>query len=131
MSTHSQHTTTAGSGRPASAGSLTVAFDIDGTWTLDPKLFHALACMFSNAGWQVIIVTGREQPERKIGGFLFWASWPVIVSHGELKERAAMRAGYSVNVWIDDMPGMIQECRILGGDLDLENAESCHGRYET
>lgn len=99
------------------AGSLTVAFDIDGTWTLAPLLFHQIAVMFSKAGWQVIIVTGREQPEGKIGGYLLWSSWPIIVSHGELKERAAKKAGYTVNVWIDDMPGMIQECRILGGDI--------------
>ena len=101
--------------------SLTVAFDIDGTWTLAPSLFHHIACLFAKAGWQVIIVTGREQPERKIAGMLLWATWPVIVSGPLLKEEAARRAGYTVNVWIDDMPGMIQNCRILGGDLDSEN----------
>jgi poly(A) polymerase len=37
------------------------------------------------------------------------------------QEDAARRAGYSVNVWVDDMPGMIQNCRILGGDLSSEN----------
>ena len=97
-------------------GSLTVAFDIDGTWTLAPALFHQIACLFANSGWQVIIVTGRDQPERKIAGMLLWASWPVIVSGPLLKEEAARRAGYKVNVWIDDMPGMIQDCRILRGD---------------
>lgn len=109
MSTASQHT---------------VAFDIDGTWTLAPALFHHIACLFAKAGWQVIIVTGREQPEKKVDGYLFWSSWPVIVSGPLLKEEAALRAGHKVNVWIDDMPGMIQNCRILGGDLKSENAKS-------
>lgn len=103
--------------------SLTIAFDIDGTWTLSPRLFFEVAHTFKAAGWQVIIVTGREQPHEKIKtlGIL---GLPVIVSGPLLKEEAAKKAGYAVHVWVDDMPGMIQNCRILGGDFESENSYS-------
>jgi len=96
--------------------SLTVAFDIDGTWTLAPKLFFEIAGMFMAAGWQVIVVTGREQPREKLKS-LGLLGLPLVVSGRLLKEEAVRNAGHMVSVWIDDMPGMIQDCRILGGDL--------------
>lgn len=95
----------------------TIAFDIDGTWTLDPPLFVQIAWTFKGAGWDVIIVTGREQPHEKIKS-LGLLGLPIVVSNGLFKEEAARIGGYEVNVWVDDMPGMVQECRILKGDLE-------------
>lgn len=105
---------------PASAGSLVVAIDIDGTWTLNPRLFFQIAGMFTLAGWEVIIVTGSQQPKEKLER-LSLQYYHVIVSGSLLKEEAARRAGYKVDVWIDDMPGMIQNCRIIADNLDSEN----------
>lgn len=97
---------------------LTIAFDIDGTWSRDPVLFRQMADAFQGAGWQVIIVTAATQPADKIER-LGLSPFPIVVSRGRLKENAARRRGYMVNVWVDDMPGMIQECRILRDNDDL------------
>ena len=96
---------------------LTIAIDIDGTWSLDPRLFRRIAVQFKEAGWNVIIVTGSQQPAEKLAR-LWLDPFIIIVSGPLLKEEAARKAGYKVDVWIDDMPGMIQNCRILRGDLD-------------
>lgn len=112
-------------GLSAPTGSLTIAFDIDGTWSLDPVLFVKVASLFVLSGWRVIVVTGSNQPKNKLDRLMI--EFPVIVSGPLMKEEAASRAGYTVNVWVDDMPGMIQNCRILGGDLGSENNELCGG----
>jgi hypothetical protein len=39
----------------------------------------------------------------------------IIFSGDEMKEKAARLAGERVNVWIDDMPGVIQSVGILPG----------------
>ena len=102
-------------------GSLIVAFDIDGTWSLDPPAWRKIYDLLYDGRWQPIIVTGSQQPEDKLRRLLIPVDAIIIVSGPLLKEEAARRAGYKVAVWIDDMPGMIQNCRILGGDLDSEN----------
>lgn len=115
-------------GLAATNGSLTVAFDIDNTWTLAPTLFRRVAHIFDQAGWKVIIVTAADQPEPKLIMLGIYGQYPVIVSRWRLKEQAAREAGHNVNVWIDDMPGMIQDCRILQGDLDSGNTEASQRR---
>lgn len=93
----------------------TISFDIDGCWSLHPSLFYAVACAFQAAQWRVVIITGSEQPHDKLER-MFLLDFPIIVSGPLFKEQAARNAGYSVDVWVDDMPGMIQECRILAGE---------------
>lgn len=93
---------------------MTIAFDIDGTWSLDPRSFVHVAATFGRAGWTVIIVTGSHQPKEKLDR-LFIPAYPIIVSGSLMKEEAARRAGYKVDVWVDDMPGMIQNCKVLQG----------------
>jgi len=112
----------AGGGSIPAAGSLIVAFDIDGTWSLDPPTWRKIYDLMYDGRWMPIIVTGSHQPEDKLRRLLVPVDAIIVVSGPLLKEEAARRAGYKVAVWIDDMPGMIQECRILGGDLDSENA---------
>lgn len=96
---------------------MTKAYDIDGTWTLAPDLYRQewdrrIAC-----GWTCIIVTGREQPKDKLERLRIPSDAVIIVSGPDTKEFAALKAGYRVDVWEDDMPGMIQNTRILGGEL--------------
>lgn len=119
--THFQTTTDSPTRLPAPAVSLVVAFDIDGTWSLDPPAWRKIYDVLYDGRWQPIIVTGSKQPDDKMRRLLVPVDAIVIVSGPLLKEEAARRAGYKVAVWIDDMPGMIQSCRILGGDLDSEN----------
>jgi len=52
------------------------------------------------------------------------AGMPIVYCGRDLKEHATRKAGWVVNIWIDDMPGMIQDCRILGGDLSSANDTS-------
>ena len=94
---------------------MTIAIDIDGTWDRDPDLFFDFAWLAKNRGHTVIIVTGRQQPQEKLDR-LYLSRAPVaeiIVSGGELKEDVCKRLGIKVDVWIDDMPGMVQRCCIL------------------
>ena len=101
----------------------TVAFDIDGTWTLEPDLWIQIYRLFETAGWQCIFVTGATQPNDKLRrlGILDIAPKIVIITAvGVLKADAASAAGYEVDVWIDDKPGFIERCRVLehGADAD-------------
>lgn len=40
-------------------------------------------------------------------------AFPIVYALGVLKRDASRDAGYGVNVWVDDMPGTIEPCRIL------------------
>ncbi len=95
---------------------MTIAFDIDGTWGADPQTFIAVADLFAKRDWTVIVVTGAEQPADKLRR-LDLIGFPIVYALGILKRDAARAAGYSVNVWVDDMPGTIEPCRILTDDL--------------
>ena len=91
---------------------MTIAFDIDGTWGTDPWTFAAVADLFTKRGWTVIVVTGAHQPTAKLARMEI-DRYPVVYALGVLKRDAARASGYSVNVWVDDMPGTIEPCRIL------------------
>ena len=95
---------------------MTIAFDVDGTWGTDPWTFAAVAAMFAKRNWTVIVVTGAEQPADKLER-LRLTDYHIVYALGILKRDAARAAGYSVNVWVDDMPGTIEPCRILTDDL--------------
>lgn len=97
---------------------LTIAIDYDKTWTAAPIMWGLIADLIRSRGHDLICVTGRA----------FWSSdmnnaplrkWmPVVYAAGEFKERAALKEGYKVDIWIDDMPGTIQECKILKDNLE-------------
>jgi len=95
---------------------MTIAFDIDGTWDRDCQMWLALYWCARKNGHTCIFVTGREQPADKLARLHIPESAPIIVSGPLLKGAAAARAGYHVDVWIDDMPGMIQDTKILRDD---------------
>lgn len=95
-----------------------VAFAIDGTWTLNPKAWRAVFEFLQRQGFCCIIVTGAQQPQDKLHRLEIPRGAPLIVSGGLLKEEAARRAGYRVAVWIDDMPGTIQACKVLGDEAE-------------
>ena len=68
-------------------------------------------------GHIVILATGRSGWSEDMGRAHLPSKMPIVYCGRELKERATRKAGWSVNIWIDDTPGMIQECRILSGEL--------------
>jgi NAD-dependent SIR2 family protein deacetylase len=103
---------------------MTIAIDFDNTWTADPALFGALALMAVSpiGAHQVIIATSRHpenspitQEERDRYRLYHWI--PVVYCHGTYKQTACEKAGYKVDIWIDDVPGMIQPCKVLEDDL--------------
>lgn len=91
-----------------------IAIDYDNTYTADPETFNKVIAIFKEAGHDVICVTGRDDgvlgvPVRNSIGKLI----PVIFAGSTWKREAAKKRGYIVDVWIDDMPGMIDPQHII------------------
>lgn len=91
-----------------------IAIDYDNTYTADPETFNKVITLFKEAGHDVICVTGRDDgvlgvPVRNSIGKLI----PVIFAGSTWKREAARKRGYIVDVWIDDMPSMIDPQHII------------------
>jgi hydroxymethylpyrimidine pyrophosphatase-like HAD family hydrolase len=91
-----------------------IAIDYDGTYAAAPEIFNEIINLFIAAGHIVICVTGRSagvmgQPVLDSIGQLV----PVIFAGTDWKADAAKKRGYNVNIWIDDMPGMISPVDII------------------
>lgn len=103
----------------------TIAIDFDHTWTADPSLWNLFHKFATERGHRIIMVTARQfgtisEAEAKRNSLP--KAMPIIYTGGKLKEEHAMRLGYKVDIWIDDMPGMIQKCLVLDSpdnDKDL------------
>jgi len=94
---------------------LTIAIDYDGTFAADPTLFKNLIQTMKAFGHRVIMVTGREDipemanPVREaVQGLI-----PIVFSAGHWKVDAARRAGYIVDIWVDDNPSYIRPPQTL------------------
>lgn len=96
----------------------TFAIDFDGTWTLDPTAWGAWYELMTQRGHTIILATGRHGWSEDMARAELPATMPIIYCKGEMKLPAVARAGHRVDVWIDDMPGMITESLILTGTLD-------------
>ena len=88
-----------------------IAIDYDFTYSEDPDAWDAMIASFRARGHTFVCVTGRHCPpdpvrERQI-------PMPVICAPDGFKADAARKAGYKVDVWIDDMPGTIENPQIL------------------
>lgn len=90
--------------------SLLIAIDYDNTYAAARGLFAGFVRQCKTLGIDVICVTGRH-PTHPIEDSTLTV--PVIYAAGELKRNAAERAGYVVDIWIDDEPGTIERCRVL------------------
>lgn len=102
---------------------MTIAIDFDGTIKrssqfdeLEAAMWLAVIHTFVSNGHQVIIATMRtaETDNRDmcpyIDLFNKHMSIDVVCCGGVgLKREACQKAGYTVDVWIDDMPGMIEK----------------------
>ncbi len=92
-----------------------IAVDYDGTYSADPETFEKVIALFQSAGHTVICVTGRDGGamgdivRATIGRLI-----PIVFAGKEWKAEAAKQAGYRVDIWIDDIPGMISPADIIG-----------------
>lgn len=83
-------------------------FDYDGTWSAAPGLFAEFADMVKAYGHQCVCVTFRAKDtkdallENSIGQHM-----GIIYTDGNPKADAAHQAGYTVDIWIDDIPSRI------------------------
>jgi len=84
------------------------SLDYDNTITLAPKLWECFIIAAQSIGHTCIITTGRHASDP-----IKFFGLPVVYAGDSLKRHAAERAGYDVDVWIDDEPGTIEPCRKL------------------
>lgn len=96
--------------------SLIFGLDYDNTFTADPPLWRQFISDAERRGHTVVCVTARRAPPDFSREPALPQSVRVICSGPDYKRDAAQRAGYSVNIWIDDMPGVIEPSRILNFD---------------
>lgn len=93
--------------------SLLIALDYDATYTADPRLWSMFTTCAQSLGHAVICVTGRSQPIDFRHDPPLPQGMPIVYAGSAYKRKAAERAGHQVDIWIDDMPEMIGESRIL------------------
>lgn len=82
--------------------------DFDGTYTEDPELWDAFVTLAKQRGHQVTFVTSRDdncmasvhEAATKLG-------IEALACNGLPKIKTADDNGLLVNIWIDDMPGML------------------------
>lgn len=102
---------------------MTIAIDLDNTWTRSPRLWYELYYDAGVLGHQIVMVTARRDPvtpdER--ARYMLPEDMPIIYTAGDFKKPCAEAAGYKVDIWIDDTPGMIDpDARILKDAPDQE-----------
>lgn len=96
--------------------SITFGLDYDDTFTADPDLWRQFVSDALRRGHAVVCVTGRRQPPDFSREPRLPSNVAIVCAGPEFKRHAAAKAGHNVNIWIDDMPGMIEPCRILNFD---------------
>lgn len=102
---------------------MTIAIDLDNTWTRAPHLWFKFYYEAADMGHHVVMVTARRDPVTPEGRarYMLPNSLPIVYSSGGFKKPAALAAGYNVDIWIDDSPGTIDpDPRILKPQPDHE-----------
>ena len=83
----------------------TIALDYDGCYTTNPNQWGVLASMCRASGDEVITVTSRQKTsENKLAMRAAGITWPIVFAGHKPKKLAAIEAGYSIQIWIDDNP---------------------------
>jgi hypothetical protein len=98
---------------------MTISIDCDRTWTADPDLWLGFYESCLARGHRVIMVTNRYRHSDDMDRFKLPASMPIIYAGGRLKADAAADMGYKVDIWVDDFPGTVQRCLMIGESDDL------------
>lgn len=88
---------------------MTIAIDLDNTWTEAPSTWARFYYEAIMDGHVIIMVTARRDPvsDDERLRFCLPGYMPILYSAGGFKKPCAEAAGYKVDIWIDDTPGMI------------------------
>ena len=97
----------------ASRPGKTIALDFDGTYTADPELWRFFVRDALRAGHRVVVVSCRSETSENLGTIrqrlgTLGASVPIVLTSHRPKRMCAQFAGYDVDIWIDDQPGVIE-----------------------
>ncbi len=85
-----------------------LAIDFDGCYTAHPQLVQELAVTALSYGIEVVTVTSRRKTyENELLMRAAGVTWPIIFAYDKPKKLAAIEAGVSPCVWLDDQPHMI------------------------
>jgi hypothetical protein len=105
----------------------TFAIDYDATWTADPEAFAAFASLLRRRGHRVIVITARVSGHWEVEHACRPVVDEVYFSGASYKREHAEANGETVDIWIDDMPGMIgPDIPLVGGTGETTPAcETC------
>lgn len=102
---------------------MTISVDLDNTWTADPDLWRSFRAAAMSRGHEVIMITARTTPltSDEIVRYALPSDMKILYSAGAFKEKAAVKAGVKVDIWVDDIPGTVQHIVLLPScpDTDL------------
>ncbi len=99
---------------------LTIAIDFDDTFSADPDLWREFVSIATGRrfGHKCILVTNRTEDmgndvRAEVGDLM-----PIVFAGVFSKRSMAARAGYAVDIWIDDTPEWIDVGGLgyIGGD---------------
>ncbi|MFY0656356.1 MAG: hypothetical protein JXR12_06370 [Neptunomonas phycophila] len=96
-----------------------VALDFDDTYTKDPATWQKLVSTMKEAGWDVRIVTFRDD----VGGYnnhdikaaASVMDLPIIFTAGKQKSVFCRKVGFVPSFWIDDLPYLIPNAEQMAG----------------
>lgn len=92
----------------------TIALDYDDTFTADPDLWRQFVSSAQARGHTVVCVTARRTPPDFSREPRLPLGVAIVCTGGQpYKKHAAAKAGYAVDIWIDDMPELIAPSRVL------------------
>lgn len=84
-----------------------IAVDFDGTYAADPVTFAKVVENFLDAGHEVILVTNRGPEWHEDVDELVTNNIPKLYAGSSSKRSYVAQHGYDVDIWIDDMPHII------------------------
>jgi hypothetical protein len=88
-----------------------ISIDYDDTFTADPESWANVIELLSGAGHTVICVTARPDAEPHVSEL--YAALPsgmsIVFAGDEAKQPSALKAGFAVDIWIDDNPIRVME----------------------
>lgn len=89
--------------------------DFDGTFSRDPEGFRLFVAMMRARGHSFVLVTGRSnegqwgaEVRRDVRDLM-----PIVFAGNGWKRAAAERAGFKVDIWIDDHPEYVAPQTLL------------------
>lgn len=99
-----------------------IALDFDGTFTRDPQGWRLFVEMMRERGHSFVCITGRSDigwmAAEVVDALSFGSKegpiMPILFCGNQWKRDVAVKAGFEVDVWIDDCPSMIEKQLILG-----------------